>query len=203
MPKKDTKKKTTKQKVLKQKQKQKQSQNVIVNINTKAPRKSAPKTSQPQPQPQSQPSYPVFFQMESLPSVVYKPEPVKVSSFTNTEPLPVRNSISTNTENEPVRISTSTNTEPRKKKLVVSTGTDAIDIPVPVKPKRKYTRRNPIILLPLSVETTTPETSPVKMKALPKVFTPIEPTYNATYSDGTTVTSMENPMLKKYKMVRK
>jgi hypothetical protein len=74
MPKKDTKKKVKKPKVVKQKQKQKQTQNVTINIKnggSKAPRKTS---SAPAPRN----NYPIFIQTDPLPPASYAPSSAPV-----------------------------------------------------------------------------------------------------------------------------
>jgi hypothetical protein len=196
MPKKDTKKKTAKPKVLKQKQKQKQTQNVTINIKngtTKAPRKTATK---PPPTQKLYPQvYPVFMNYDMPPPPFYNTPKIE-----QTEPVKIF--VSPKIETEPIKIQT-----PMKVP-------DAI--PITVKPKRKYTRRTPIIdnIPPMTVDISSLDGSPVKpmkspMIAYPKVYSPAksiegntDPSYDTEYSKGTTVTFMENPM-PKTKIIRK
>jgi hypothetical protein len=150
MPKKDTKKKTAKPKVLKQKQKQKQTQNVTINIKngtTKAPRKTA--TKAPPTQKLYPQVYPVFMNYDMPPPPFYNAPKIE-----QTEPVKIF--VSPKIETEPIQIQTQVKVP------------DAI--PITVKPKRKYTRRTPIIdnIPPMSIETTTAESSPFSPLKIPK-----------------------------------
>lgn len=198
MPKKDTKKKPTKPRVLKQKQKQRQTQNVTINIKngtTKAPRKTTPKptTQTPKLYPQT---YPVFMNYDIPPP-----------SFYNTPKIE---------QTEPVKIFVSPKIETQPIKIQTPVAVPAVT-PVTVKPKRKYTRKIPILDVippPMTTDISSIDGSPVKSKksqmiAYPKVYSPAksiegitDPSYDSTYSKGTTVSTILNPMpriVKKYK----
>lgn len=182
MPKKDTKKKPTKPRVLKQKQKQKQTQNVTINIKngtTKAPRK---KTQKPPPTQKLFPQvYPVFMNYDTPP-----PQFNNTPKIEQTEP--VKTFVSPKIETEPIKIQTPVKVP------------DAI--PVTVKPKRKYTRKTPIVdTIPpqMTVDISSLEVSPVKpikspMIAYQKVYSPVE---GNTDED----TFIENPIPKKSKII--
>ena len=169
MPKKDTKKKTTKPKVLKQKQKQKQTQNVTINIKngtTKAPRK---KTQKPPPTQKLYPQlYPVFMNFDTPPPPQFNNTP----KIEQTEPVKIF--VSPKIETEPIKIQTPVRVP------------DAI--PIILKPKRKYTRKTPIVdVIPpqMAIDVSSLEVSPVKpikspMIAYPKVYSP------AKYIEGKT-----------------
>ena len=199
MPKKDTKKKTTKPKVLKQKQKQKQTQNVTVNINTKAPRKSAPKKQQSKPQVIN--TYPVFMQMEPLPPVNFNlPIPrQEIPKMEQTEPVKIF--VSPKIETEPVKVQPT---------IPVPDVT-----PITVQPKKERKRaplRGPIFRVPYQ-ESSTPESSPTRPVSYPKSYpktTPVpaisnasdgytDPTYSDSYDSNSIVPYIENPLKKKIK----
>lgn len=152
MPKKDTKKKTTKPRVLKQKQKQ--SQKITININNKAPRKSAPK-KQSTPStpfyPQVINTYPVFMQTEPSPPIFYNTPTVK-------QEIPKIEQVQ-----EKVKV---------KPTIFVPDVLPAV-LPATVKPKRAYTKKKPVIpdidvIPPMTIETTTAESSPYSPLKIPK-----------------------------------